>query len=91
MPSFCSHVLSTFILFAGFLELFLCSFNVTRDDILSILSMFVILQRLEECNGECIKDGNEACNQMTFVRNCLYVQLSVIVMLCQCIYPSVCT
>lgn len=91
MPSFCSHVLSTFILFAGFLELFLCSFNVTRDDILSILSMFVILQRLEECYGECVKDGNEACNQMTFVRNCLYVQLSVIVTLCQCIYPSVCT
>lgn len=53
-------------------------FNVTLcGGILSILSMFVILQRSEECNGECVKDGNQACNQMTFVCRCLYLQQSV--------------
>lgn len=67
-------------------------FHLTCDDT-SILSMCVILQRYEECNGECIKDDNQACNQIVFVCDvCMYVQLSVTVfyLFCASVYLSIC-
>lgn len=87
------HTVSQFVHLVFYLLFIQISafFHLTCDDT-SILSMYVILQRYEECNGECIKDDNQACNQIIFVCdvcmfNCLL--LSFIYSVRQCIYPSV--